>query len=59
MGAKKGEERGECAREVYMPPAQSVSINKMSFTFFNYLAFDKQAEHSVINISGDNGVATH
>lgn len=30
-----------------------------SFTFFNYLLFDMQAEHSVINISGDNGVSSH
>lgn len=41
--------------------AASESINKCgtSFTFFNYLPFDMQAEHSVINISGDNGVATN
>lgn len=55
---KESKVRGE---DICRQP-QSESINKVwrrSFTFFNYLAFDMQAEHSIINISGDNGVATH
>lgn len=42
--------------------AANGGINKMrdtSFTFFNYQPFDVHAEHSVINISADNGVTSH